>query len=99
MLLVLIIGFIGKIKMLWSEVKKWAKDKGYETIKDKEDGKYYWAKIDEPQNIEASGVVTSVSKLAKAIYNHLSDNKWIEYQSEYKLATEQKVHDQSIADY
>lgn len=85
--------------MLWSEIKKWAKDKGYETIKDKEDGKYYWLKIDDPNNMQTSGVANSVSKLAKAIYNNLSDNKWIEYQNQYKLSMEQKIHDQGIANY
>lgn len=85
--------------MLWSEIKKWAKDKGYETLKDKDDGKYYWAKLDNIDNYESSGVESSVSKLAKAIYNHISDNKWIQYQNEYKLLVESKVHDQGIADY
>jgi hypothetical protein len=85
--------------MLWSEIKKWAKDKGYETLKDKEDNQYYWAKIDDPNNVQASGVASSVSKLAKAIYNHISENKWVEYQKEYKESVESKVHDQGIADY
>lgn len=85
--------------MLWSEIKKWAKEKGYETLKDKEDNQYYWAKINDPNNIQASGVASSVSKLAKAIYNHISDNKWMQYQNEYKLLVESKVHDQGIADY
>lgn len=93
------IGFIKDTTMLWSEIKKWAKEKGYETIKDKEDGQYYWAKIDEPSNLEASGVAPSVSKLAKAIYNHLSENKWIEYQTEYKLSLESKVHAQGVSEY
>lgn len=85
--------------MLWSEIKKWAKEKGYETLKDKEDNQYYWAKIDDPNNIQSSGVANSVSKLAKAIYNHISENKWIEYQQTYKLSIESNVHDQGIADY
>jgi hypothetical protein len=68
--------------MLWSEVKKWAKEKGYDTIKDKEDGQYYWAKIN--GDVEASGVAKSVSKLATAIFNHSTDNKWTEYQIKFK---------------
>lgn len=71
--------------MLWSEIKKWAKDQGYETLKEKDDSingaSYYWAKLDDPQ---ASGVSLSVSKLAKAIYNDITQNKWVEHQITYK---------------
>jgi hypothetical protein len=65
--------------MLWSEVKRWAKDKGYETIKDKEDNQYYWAKIGST-DVNSSGVCSSVSRLAKAIYNHITDNRWTDHQ-------------------
>jgi hypothetical protein len=68
--------------MLWSEVKKWAKEKGYDTIKDKEDGQYYWAKTND--DIEASGVAKSVSKLATAIFNHITQDKFVEYQLKFK---------------
>lgn len=68
--------------MTISEIKKWAKGLGYDTIKDKDDGKYYWSKsgLNSP---DCSGVATSVSKLAKAIYNHYTDNKWIDHQAEF----------------
>jgi hypothetical protein len=69
--------------MLWKEIKSWAKSKGYETIKDKEDNQYYWAKLDS-DDPSASGVAKSVSKLATAIYNHMTDNKWVEYQKNYQ---------------
>lgn len=69
--------------MLWTEVRSWAKKFGYETIKDKEDNQYYWAKLDS-HDPNASGVAPSVSKLACAIYNHMTDNKWIEHQQTYK---------------
>jgi hypothetical protein len=69
--------------MLWKEIRSWAKNKGYETIKDKDDGKYYWAKLDS-DDANASGVAKSVSKLATQIYNHITDNKWVEYQKEYQ---------------
>lgn len=69
--------------MLWKEIKTWAKNKGYTVVKDKDDGKYYWTKLDsDDPNI--GGVTTSVSKLATAIFNHLTDNKWIEHQTQYK---------------
>lgn len=80
--------------MLWTEVRKWAKNLGYETIKDKEDSQYYWAKLDVP---DASGVAKSVSKLAKAIYNHHTNNAWIDHQKQYEL--NQKTNQFSVSDY
>lgn len=68
--------------MLWTEVRKWAKELGYDSIKDKDDGKYYWSKFDS-NTIDSSGVAPSVSKLAKAIFNHITDNKWVDHQKEY----------------
>jgi len=68
--------------MTISEIKKWAKAKGYEVIKDKEDGLYYWAKLD--SGPEASGVSKSVSKVATAIFNHMTDNKWLDHQTKFK---------------
>jgi hypothetical protein len=68
--------------MLWSEVKRWAKEKGYEIIKDKEDGQYYWAKLDDGP--DASGVAKSVSKVATAIFNHITEDKWVEHQTKFK---------------
>jgi len=73
--------------MLISEIKKWAKTHGYEVLKDKGDEEkgekvqYYWSKIDDPQ---ASGVSPSVSKLARDIYNHITDGAFVEYQKQYQ---------------
>jgi hypothetical protein len=80
--------------MLWTEVRSWAKSKGYETLKDKDDNQYYWAKLDEP---DANGVTKSVSKLAAAIYNHMTDNKFLEHQNEYKEKLE--IKKANISDY
>lgn len=82
--------------MVWKEIKSWAKSKGYETIKDKDDGQYYWAKLDS-NDPSASGVARSVSKLATAIYNHMTDNKWVEHQEEYKEKLE--IKKANISDY
>lgn len=82
--------------MLWSEIKRWAKDHGYDTLKDKDDNQYYWAKLDD-NNTNASGVTTSVSKLATAIFNHLTDNKWVEHQTQYKEKLE--IKKANISDY
>lgn len=73
--------------MLWSEIKKWAKDQGYQIVKEKDDSvngaSYYWSKIDNPS---VSGVSISVSKVATAIFNNLTDNKWVEHQQQYKTS-------------
>jgi hypothetical protein len=72
---------------VWTEIRRWAKSLGYETIKDKEDGQYYWAKLND-SNPSSSGVAPSVSKLAKAIYNHHTNNKWLDHQNEYLKSKE-----------
>lgn len=79
--------------MMISEIKKWAKSWGYSIIKDKGDEEknepvqYYWSKDDD---INATGVAPSVSKVAREIYNHFTENKWVEYQIEYKEKLEYK---------
>lgn len=82
--------------MLWKEVKSWAKLHGYETIKDKDDNQYYWAKLDS-NDVNASGVAKSVSKLARAIYNHITSNQWLEHQEQYQENIETKKA--NISDY
>lgn len=70
-----------------SEVKKWAKEKGYTVIKDKGDEEkdepvtYYWYKNDDES---ICGMEPSVSKVATAVYNDLSGYKWVDYQKNYK---------------
>lgn len=67
-----------------TEIKTWAKRWGYSIIKEKDGSEngasYYWCKNDDPS---VTGVALSVSKVALAIYNHLTDNKWLEHQKEY----------------
>lgn len=82
--------------MTISEVKKWAKGLGYHAVKDKDDGKYYWSKSDS-NTVDSSGVAPSVSKLAKAIFNHITDNKWVDHQKEYNKNKETKRI--SLTDY
>jgi hypothetical protein len=70
-----------------SEIKKWAKAHGYSIIKDKGDEEkgqptqYYWSK---ENDVNATGVAPSVSKVATAIFNHMTDNKWVEHQIKFK---------------
>jgi hypothetical protein len=72
--------------MLWKEVKSWCKENGFKTdrtkIKEEENSyDYTWFKIDDPS---ISGTATSVSKLATIIYNIITDNKYVEYQTKYR---------------
>ena len=67
-----------------TEVKSWAKTWGYSILKEKDDSingaSYYWMKNDDPN---ASGVELSVSKVAKEIFNNITDNKFVDHQKEF----------------
>lgn len=65
--------------MTWTEIKKWAKDKGYNSVK--RDDSYFWNKIEDES---ICGNAASVSKTAKAIFNNMTDNKFLEHQNNYK---------------
>lgn len=84
--------------MLWSEVKRWAKEKGYDIVKEKDDSingaTYYWMKSNDHS---ISGMAPSVSKVATAIFNSMTDNKWVDYQKEYKENKEYKKF--TVSDY
>lgn len=76
--------------MLWTEIRSWAKKHNYETFREKvKDSSnrydYYWSKQDDPS---VTGLSTSVSKLATDIYNHITNNKFVDYQIEYQLNKE-----------
>jgi len=68
-----------------TEVKSWAKRWGYSIIKEKDESEngatYYWSKDDD---VSVTGMATSVSKVAREIYNHMTDNKWLEHQKTYQ---------------
>ena len=72
--------------MKWSEIKKWAKVKGYNVSREKAENtdkytyEYTWTKDDE----SAGGLATSVKDLATDIFNNLTGNKHIEHQLKYK---------------
>lgn len=67
-----------------TQIKSWAKSWGYSIIKEKDDSvngaSYYWCKNDDPN---VTGVALSVSKVVLAIYNDLTENKWLEHQKKY----------------
>lgn len=69
--------------MTWTETRSWAIKLGYETFKDKNDGQYYWANPAD-SSVNGSGVAPSVSKLARAVFNHHTQNKWVDHQLQYQ---------------
>ena len=83
-----------------SEIKSWAKTWGYSIKKEKDDtingASYYWMKDDDPS---ACGVALSVSKVAIAIFNHLTNNQWAEFQKEYQDSNNKEETTFSISDY
>jgi hypothetical protein len=68
-----------------TEIKSWAKRWGYSILKDKDStvngASYYWSKDNDPN---ATGVALSVSKVALAIFNDMTDNKYLEHQKQYR---------------
>lgn len=81
-----------------TEVKTWAKRWGYSIIKEKDDSingaSYYWCKEDDPN---VTGVALSVSKVATSIFNHITEDKWLEHQKQYKENKEDAKF--SVSDY
>lgn len=75
-----------------TEIKTWAKQWGYSIIKEKDESingaSYYWSKNNDPN---VTGVELSVSKVARAIFNHLTENKWIEHQQKHILVDESET--------
>ena len=74
--------------MKWSLIKSWAKDHGYTSFREKTDRidnpneyDYYWGKTDDPA---VTGCAISVSTLAIDIYNHMTDNRFVEHQERYR---------------
>lgn len=82
-----------------TEIKTWAKTWGYSIHKEKDDSingaSYYWMKNDDPTQ---SGVALSVSKVATAIFNHLTENKWVDHQEEYRNNNKEETQF-TISDY
>ena len=70
--------------MLFKEIKTWGNKLGYKVVKENKDPvEYSWAKLDS-DDPNANGVAKSVSKLATAIFNHLTNDKFVEHQNQYK---------------
>lgn len=85
--------------MMWKEIKTWAKEKGYKADRKKIEGEensyhYTWFKIDDES---ICGTATSVSKVATAIFNHISNNVHVEYQKTYQKNKEYEQF--TVSDY
>jgi hypothetical protein len=62
--------------MTWNEISKWAKSHGYKISR--KQGNVHW------QKDQHQGTEPNLESAAKSIYNHLTDNKWLEYQNNYQ---------------
>ena len=83
--------------MLFKEIKTWGNKLGYKVVKENKDPvEYSWTKLDS-DDPNASGVTKSVSKLATAIFNHLTNDDFVEHQKLYKENLELKKA--NISDY
>ena len=66
--------------MKWSLISQWAKEHGYEVDREKLEPKKYrytWSKDTD------GGEAFHVRDLATAVFNHMTDGAWIEYQKNY----------------
>ena len=73
--------------MTFTELRRWAKEKGYEVLKEKGTEVCVWTKVDDPS---VTGIADTLSDTATQIYNHITDYRWLEYQQEYKRSREIK---------
>ena len=66
--------------MKWTLISKWANDHGYKVDREKlapKEYHYTWSKDTD------GGEAFHVRDLAIAVFNHLTDGRWIEYQQNY----------------
>jgi hypothetical protein len=71
--------------MNFTLLKQWAKEKGYDVLKEKGTEVCIWTLKDDPA---VTGMADTLIDTATQIYNHITDNKWLEYQEEYKRTKE-----------
>ena len=79
--------------MNWTNIKKRAKDKGYKVSREKSGDEnnpynYEWNLISDSSR---NGTTNSLSQIAMAVYNDITDNKHIEHQERYR---QQKIQQQ-----
>lgn len=61
------------------EISKWAKSRGFKVSK--KDGVFLWSSL---ENVNIKGQENNIEDVAKAIFNQISNNKWIEHQKQYE---------------
>ena len=81
--------------MKWTVIKSWAKDKGYILSREKTGDlnnpyDYEWY-LKADSSVE--GTSNSLSKVATDIFNHLTDNKHVEYQQKVKQELADKIQE------
>jgi len=81
--------------MNWTNIKRWAKDKGYKVGREKSGDEsnpynYEWKLLEDPTRY---GTTNSLSKMAMAIYNDITDNKHLAHQERYRQEKIQKEVD------
>jgi hypothetical protein len=73
--------------MNFTLLKQWARSHGYDVLKEKGTERCLWTVNDDPA---ITGMADTLRDTATQIYNHITDNKWVEYQEEYKRTKEIK---------
>lgn len=81
--------------MNWTNIKRWAKDKGYKVDREKSGDEsnpynYEWKLLDDSAR---HGTTNSLSKMTMAIYNDITNNKHLEHQKRYAQEQLQKEID------
>jgi hypothetical protein len=76
--------------MNWTNIKRWAKDKGYKVSREKSVDQnnpynYQWHLI---TDVGRSGTTKSLSQITMDIYNDMTDNKHLEHQQRHKQELE-----------
>ena len=89
--------------MKWSLIKKWAKEKGYSCVREKTTNSanpneydYYWTS---DNDVTVSGLAFSVSNLATDVYNHITNNKHLEYQKKVKQELTSKLEEDIMSSF
>lgn len=62
----------------WGEISKWAKAHGYKISK--KDDLFLWHNIENP---DVCGEEQGLSELATAVFNQITNHKWVEHQKKF----------------
>lgn len=73
--------------MNFTLLKQWATSHGYEVLKEKGTEVCLWTVKEDPS---VTGIADTLRDTATQIYNHITNDKWVDYQNEYKRNKEIK---------